>query len=390
MRRSALKWVGLALTALAVAAACVGAPPSFQAGTNDIGDAPPEIYDPVCGAIPSDFPPEKAALVAQGCAPNTMPPIAGTPVPWLDAPYGGPQITPTPTVDVMATYPACDPARIELGFEGWSPDFPSTFGWIVARTTGPKACYLQGLASVEVLDRAGSVLATGIQGDGPLGPALLQPGLPAPTVVPRQGPLGPTYTPGYGYETVWLNFPCGSTAPDVASLRASLPGTPATTLPVPPATQCDTDGATALIAIDGNFESVDGPPPALLAPSWLDVIPVLPAQAVVGQPMDFVIALHNRNELPISLEPCPVYTIQVSILDASGHADAQLHPEYTLNCGSLVTIEPGEFVAFRMRFEVPADAPAGDSMVLWWWFGTSDYPQAMQVKEPIRLVASGD
>jgi hypothetical protein len=387
MRRNHFGWATGVLAVLAVAAACVGARPSVQAG-GDTGDAPPDVYDP-CPAVPSDVPAEKAALMAAACAPNTLPAITGTPVPWLNAPYRGPQITPTPTVDVMVSYPACDPAGIELSFEGWSTDFPLTFGWIVARTTGPRACHLQGLASVEVLDSTGSVLATAAPGDGPFGPALLQPGLPGPSAMPEEGPLGPAYTPGYGYQGLALEYPCDSTPPDAAAVRASLPGGRPFTLAVPPATQCDSDIRLGLSVLDWNFVSMDSPPPAALAPSWLEVIPVLPASAVVGESMEFTIALRNGHALPVSLDPCPVYTIQASILDATGKEDAFFDPEYTLNCGSRAAIAPDESVAFRMRLDIPADVPVGDSMVVWWWFGTSDYPEAMQVKEPVLLIAPG-
>jgi hypothetical protein len=289
----------------------------------------------------------------------------------------------------MATYPACDPQAIELSFAGWSTDYPMTFGWIVARTTGPRACYLQGMASVEVLDGAGSVLATAAPGDGPFGPALLQSGLPGPSAMPEEGPLGPVYTPGYGYQGLALEYPCDSTPPDAAAVRASLPGGRPFTLAVAPATQCDGDIPLGLSVLDWNFVSADGPPPAALTPSWLDVIPVLPAYAVVGESMEFTIALRNEHGLPVSLDPCPVYTIQASILDATGKEDAFFDPEYTLNCGSRAAIAPDESVAFQMRLDIPADVPVGDLMVVWWWFGTSDYPEAMQVKEPIRLVAPG-
>jgi hypothetical protein len=76
------------------------------------------------------------------------------------------------------------------------------------------------------------------------------------------------------------------------------------------------------------------------------------------------------------------------VLDPNGQEVSTIEREYTLNCGTITSVEPGQSIAFQMRFIVPAGTPTADSIVLWWWLGTSDNPTAPPtVKQPIQLVA---
>jgi hypothetical protein len=62
--------------------------------------------------------------------------------------------------------------------------------------------------------------------------------------------------------------------------------------------------------------------------------------------------------------------------------------EYTLNCAGIKQIGPQSTLGFEMQLTIPADTPLSDSLVVWWWLGTSDYTAAPpMVKQPISLVA---
>jgi hypothetical protein len=382
MGRTAFARTMVAAMVLVAASACVGTAPTAHPSQPVSG---PATYDPC--AVPSDAPPEKARLIEQACRPNTLPPLVGTPIPWLDAPYTGPQITPSPTVDLESTYPKCEVAQVELTFEGWSPDDLGAIGWIVARTDGSKPCILSGLAQLVLVDGSGNALASGNEGDGPLGPALLRPGLPVPSAAPSPGPFGPRLTPGYGYEQFRVAGFCGSTSP-AAAVAVSLPGRSAVTLSIPPLPESRCASTMGDVLQDWPFLSVDAPQPTVLPASGLEAIPVLPVQAVVGQPMEFTIALKDYHAVPVSLVPCPVYTLRMMVLDPNGQEASTIEREYTLNCGTITSIEPDQSIAFQMRFTVPAGDPTADSIVLWWWLGTSDNPTAPPtVKQPIQLVA---
>jgi hypothetical protein len=317
-----------------------------------------------------------------------LPPLTGTPIPWLDSPYTGPQITPSPSVDLESAYGSCDLSQVRLAFEGWgTQDVPGSVSWVVARTTGTRACLLHGLAKTDLLDAGGAVLATGAQGDGPLGPALLQPQLAAPPdAAPSGGPLGPQLIPGYGYEEVRVSGFCGLASP-AAALRVTLDGQPPVMLTVPPlpASGCSAGGD---VVMDWPFLSAESSQPKILPPSWLFTQAEFPAKAIVGQAMQFTVALQNHEGLPVSLDPCPIYTLRYALIDSGGREVGETALEYALNCAGIKQIGPQSTLGFEMQLTVPADTPLSDSLVVWWWLGTSDYTAAPpMVKQPISLIA---
>jgi hypothetical protein len=55
----------------------------------------------------------------------------------------------------------------------------------------------------------------------------------------------------------------------------------------------------------------------------------------VGQPFHFTVALQNDSVLPVSLDPCPVYTIQVTAAKGPHELASQTSHEYALNCDSV-------------------------------------------------------
>ena len=373
----------VALTGLAGCVAAHGSPPA---------SVPPSLalFDPC--AIPSDdYPPAKLEAMKQICH-QSLPPVTGTAVPWLDAPYTGPRATPTETMDVKAAYPTCSAADLEVTFAGWGPDDlggAGTTGWIVARTKGSVTCWLEGEAKVKLLDGSGQVLATGSGGDGPMSPAVLRPGLaPVSSAPPSDGPLGPELLPGYAYgEFRVVGFCDPARVP--AAIDATLPNGAHLQLAVhpPPVSSCTaTPGLSVTV---WWFSSFDKPQPKVLPPSWLQPIVSLPDEAVVGQTMHFTVALQNDFEAPVALEPCPAYTIGVATLTPFGKGGPQVIREYVLNCANVKTIPPHSAVAFAMQFDVPADTPLTDKLWFNWSLGPKEQVNVGVLTHPVILVAPG-
>jgi hypothetical protein len=384
MRSKAPLLVGLAAVALAGLAGCVAtsgavpasAPSSFA------------LFDP-CAVPSGDYPPGKLEAMQQICH-QTLPPVEGTSIPWLDAPYTGPRPTPTATVDVEAAYPHCGPPGVDVTFAGWSTqDELGAVGWIVARARGSVTCLIEGAPQVSLWDASGRVLATGMEGDGPHLPAVLRPGLASHASGPlSDGALGPELTPGYAYGEIRLSGFCDP-AQAPAAVDATLPNGLHARLEVPPLPAATCHVVPSPNVMDWWFESVDQPQQKVLPASWLQPIVSLSEEAVVGQTMHFTVALQNDFAAPVTLEPCPAYTISVSFLMPVGKGGPQLVREYALNCAAVKTIPPKSAVAFDMQFDVPADAPLTDKLWLNWSLGPKEAINIGVLTHPVVLVAPG-
>jgi hypothetical protein len=384
MRSKAPLLVGLLAVALAGLAGCV-------ASSNAVPASAPSsfaLYDP-CAVPSGDYPPGKLEAMQQICH-QTLPPVTGTPVPWLDAPYTGPRSTPKAAVDLAANYPRCSASDLDVTFAGWNTqDELGTVGWIVARAKGSVTCLIEGAPQVSLRDASGSVLATGMEGDGSHSPAVLRPGLaPHPSGPLPDGALGPDLTPGYAYGQIRLYGFCDP-AQAPATVDATLPNGLHARLEVPPLPAATCQLAQAPSFVDWWFRSVDQPQPKVLPASWLQPIVSLPEQAGVGQTMHFTVALQNDLAAPVTLEPCPAYTISVSFLTPVGKGGPQLVREYALNCAAVKTIPPKSAVAFDMQFDVPADAPLTDKLWLNWSLGPKEAINVGVLTHPVRLVAPG-
>jgi hypothetical protein len=338
--------------------------------------SPPQViaYDPC--AIPSmSYGPGKAEAMAGICN-QTLPPGSGTIVAWIDAPYDGPESTPTSRPDLTAMYPKCSSADLEVTFAGWTTGEFGAKGWIVVRTRGAATCLLEGGPQLSLLDATGAVLGTGVGGDGPPPPAELRPGLAEQSsAAPSDGPLGPELVPGYGYSSVRVSGFCDPAHPATA-IDAVFPDGAKFRLAVPPlpASSCSW------------FESVDGAQATTLPTESLQPILALPAQAAVGLVMHFNVALQNNYPVPINLDPCPVYTIRVTILTTAGREDGQLIQAYKLNCSQVRTVAPKSAVIFAMQAPIPADAPPTDSLQVDWWLGTPGSMNIGPVTHLVRLI----
>jgi hypothetical protein len=384
MRSKAPLLVGLLAVALAALTGCVASSGAVPAS------APSSfaVFDP-CAVPSGDYPPGKLEAMQQICH-QTLPPVEGSSVPWLDAPYTGPRATPTPTVDFEAAYPHCGPTDVDVTFAGWSTqDELGAVGWIVARARGSVTCLIEGAPQISLRDASGGVLATGMEGDGPHWPAVLRPGLaPHPSGPLSDGALGPELTPGYGYGTIRVSGFCDP-AQAPAAVDATLPNGLHARLEVPPLPAATCHVVPSPNVMDWWFESVDRPQQKVLPASWLQPIVSLPEEAVVGQAMHFTVALQNDFAAPVTLEPCPAYTISVSFLMPVGKGEPQLVREYALNCAAVKTIPPKSAVAFDMQFDVPADASLTDKLWLNWSLGPKETINVGVLTHPVQLVAPG-
>ena len=384
MRSKAPLLVVLMAVTLVGLASCVAAPDAVPSS------APSSfaIFDP-CAVPSDDYPPDKLAAMQQICH-ATLPPVEGTPVPWLDAPYTGPRPTPTATIDLEVAYPRCSASDLDVTFAGWSTQNElGASGWIVARTKGSVACLIEGAPHVDLLDASEHVLGTGMEGDGSRTPAVLRPGLaPHPSGPLSDGALGPELTPGYAYGSISLYGFCDP-AQAPAALDVTLPNGLHARLKLPPLPAATCHVVPSPNVVDWWFESVDQPQPKVLPVSWLQPIVSLPEEAVVGQAMHFTVALQNDFAAPVTLEPCPAFTISVSFLMPPGKGDAQVIREYALNCAAVKTIPPKSAVAFDMQFDVPADTPLTDKLWLNWSLGPKEAINIGVLTHPVVLVAPG-
>ena len=357
MRRfSAVLWV----VALAILAGCnAAAYPSFP----NFGKG-----DQATASYPLDMPSEKLNAI-QNAGNWTMPPVEGTPVPWVDRAYTGPAATDTP--DPAAGLPTCSPGQVEISFAGWDDhDELGSVGWVVLRNTGSAACIITGPPQIDLLDGGGRTLATAHGGDGPMSPAVLRAGQSLPPSGPLPlGALGPEYTPGYGYGEIRVTGYCDS----ATTLRVKLPNGAGRDLAIPPqpSKRCVNGPGDVLT---WWLESVEQPQPKTFSADSLIAYVSLPDEAVVGQPFHFTVALQNMSVLPISLDPCPSYTIEVMAAKGAHENDGQSSHEYALNCDSVATIPAGTAVAFDMEAVVPAGTPLTDTVYVGWWLGTLDRP----------------
>ncbi len=83
---------------------------------------------------------------------------------------------------------------------------------------------------------------------------------------------------------------------------------------------------------------------------------LLPARAVAGQLMRYVVELVNPTSRAISLRPCPGYLEAMTDLSAP-----VVKLEYALNCQQAGTVPAHGMVRFAMEMAVPATAASGSS-----------------------------
>jgi hypothetical protein len=98
-----------------------------------------------------------------------------------------------------------------------------------------------------------------------------------------------------------------------------------------------------------------------------------PATAQPGAPYDFDVTLHNTTGTAVALDPCPTYTVSLSVL-ATGHTTTTAG---TVNCADApATVGPYGTLTLRMRVDVPAEYLSNPVRLHWSWSDVEDRWQA--------------
>jgi hypothetical protein len=98
-----------------------------------------------------------------------------------------------------------------------------------------------------------------------------------------------------------------------------------------------------------------------------------------GATLSYFVTVRNASGEDYPLTPCPDYAEDLTAVKTAGWF-------YQLNCSPAGAVRAGASVTFQMRLDVPANAPAGATTLLWQLFDgrvlTDDYAQA-----PITITA---
>jgi hypothetical protein len=109
-----------------------------------------------------------------------------------------------------------------------------------------------------------------------------------------------------------------------------------------------------------KFGSSQGPELVVPDIERLQVRAWFPPTARAGDPMAFVVLLTNPSSTPVSLAPCPGFRINFAGPGIFGFAA----PEFALNCDEVMSIAPGQTVAYDVSVPVPIRV-AGRATVSW-------------------------
>ncbi len=345
--------------------------------------APEMTTAPASADVPVS-PTASAASVSPSAVPAVSPAEPGvvawspeTPVPPTAAPTAAPPHG-----------PPCRAADLEIGRAFLDGATGSLAGGFTLANTGPRACVVEGVPRVELVDGGGRTLPVSQADPGSRRgqPVELEPGQAVPNLRAEPPP---------GVATVflvWMNWchaaPVGPVRfrvwlPDgslIGRARADRGGnTP----------RCDSPGAASTLSVD-PFRATDGPeatePPALPVSSLSGHLE-LPDEAAIGQPLRYVMVITNPTSAAIVLQPCPAYQERLS-LNVVGRDVVE---EHVLNCAGLPPIAPGSTVRFEMILDIPTDLEPTDSAAVVWvldpWSSSGWLPPTPpEDKAAIRLV----
>ncbi len=342
LRRPYAPAVPRPLTALALTALLVAG--CGTAGDEAAADAPPSV----------------------GPAPTLLP--DGT-VPWLDAPVSPDafalQVPAPPSAEGAEP---CRAAQLEAVVPRWVPQGdggepgvrrppPGLIGVVEVALRGDEPCTLQGKAGVRLLlDGADAPVqyADGVSEESER----------RTTTVTRErgAELRVDWTPPFcapvGTQELALDLPDGG-----GELRAPVRE------PAVPCTGVAADGGDSGLRTyvsGGVFDSarvatpLDSPLAVLRATAEQ-----VPATAVAGGSVDWVVRLTNPTAQDVPLDPCPGYLQQRFVQSAGDAAGVNASEAYRLDCRPVPVVPAGGSVAFRMRAAVPPDPPGPAYVVSW-------------------------
>ncbi|HVH63051.1 MAG TPA: DUF4232 domain-containing protein [Candidatus Dormibacteraeota bacterium] len=246
---------------------------------------------------------------------------------------------------------ASDLLGVVTGSQGATGHIVTTFAF---SASGSKACVLDGMPSVALLDPSGADLgfrarAAFAPASVP-GPALVEPG-------PKPEPHTGLKFGQAGFNIDWISQPeaCpGQNGSVPAAARIQVPTGGVLTIPIPtePAGYpCQGVGVS-------TFEGPASPAPAPVVPPLPTIASLgAPATANAGPQFEFTVTLTNDNQSPLDLVAnCPNY--EEELFGADGTPLGGKH-FYKLNCGPAGTLAVGQSARFQMRLDVPKTATPG-------------------------------
>jgi uncharacterized lipoprotein YbaY len=161
----------------------------------------------------------------------------------------------------------------------------------------------------------------------------------------------------------------------VLTLAACTPqasGPPPTSMSTPADSVISTD-ATDAVPWSGRTDYQTWTPPAATSANgyvdpparWTGISTRLevPASTRPGSMLEYVVALTNDGEEPLTLTPCPGYRQELRSDDPN--ADPVLMATWRLSCDGTPVLRPGEARRFTMRIDVPARTPGAELLLTW-------------------------
>lgn len=275
-----------------------------------------------------------AALVAACTGSAASPAPRSTPAHAAAVPWTATEVRASPGPLLSATGPACAAGNValsDLAFAGYAAGTEYYGG--TATVGAGASCQLPATTSATLLDASGKVIATNSRAGG--------------------GPL--TATPGERLVvTLAVTPPCGLSSEPRQAQIALLAGA-SVTAPIQASGQpqdASCGAATTSVTISASASASTTPAPPLSAAITVS------GTATAGAPLSYTVTLTNTGSATWSMSPCPAYDEGVKI--PSGYSESHL-----LNCAAATPIAPGASETFDMLLSIPANAPAGPSLLTW-------------------------
>ncbi|MGH3330371.1 MAG: hypothetical protein ACRDPJ_03600, partial [Nocardioidaceae bacterium] len=93
----------------------------------------------------------------------------------------------------------------------------------------------------------------------------------------------------------------------------------------------------------------------------------LPASVPAGEPLAYVVTLHNTGDEDLDLSPCGGYRQTLTGTDMNGNELWKgIQAEFRLNCDDEPILPAGASRSYAMKLQVPQDAPALDEVLVRW------------------------
>ena len=268
-------------------------------------------------------------------------------VPWVDDPAPPPVPTATPPPAPEPTSAPCRAEDLEASLGRAGVTMGHTSQEVRLRNVGAGPCWLDGYPTVN------AVSDNGYLADQEMGTFFPDPGA---------GEVAPGGEGLVIFEVCSTSAGPPRTAAVYRDVSLTLPGGGGGFLPVPDLElQCGARVSRLGVAdAPPRLPVTERKPPAPGSLASLRAeLAALPERVAPGTTLRFEVVLANPTAVPVALDPCPGYTID---LQPAGSAVSA-----ALNCRVASTIPPGGRVRFEMRYDLDGDAAATDGLAKLSW-----------------------